>query len=169
VQKEEFKSIRNIFMEPVSASKQQLDYMTLLVTQMQNQNPLEPMDNQQMAAQLAQLSQLQLTEEMNGNIETMNSTMGNMNTSFQGAMLMAELDFAKSLLGKEVSFYSGYYDQIVRGQVQKVSIIDGQPTLEVHAGVILPDESQSDELVFPVRPFEVGGIKEWNEAQESAD
>jgi len=153
-------------MEPVSASKQQLDYMTLLVTQLQNQNPLEPMDNQQMAAQLAQLSQLQLTEEMNGNIETMNSTMETMNTSFQGAMLMAELDFAKSLLGKEVSFYSGYYDQIISGQVQKVSVIDGQPTLEVHARVVLPDESESDELVFPVKPFEVGGIKEWSESQE---
>jgi len=153
-------------MEPVSASKQQLDFMTLLVTQLQNQNPLEPMDNQQMASQLAQLSQLQLTEEMNGNIETMNSTMGNMNTSFQGAMLMAELDFAESLLGREVSFYSGYYEQIVSGRVQKVSIIDGQPMLEVHARVTLPDESESDELVFPVRPFEVGGIKEWSEPQE---
>lgn len=153
-------------MEPVSASKQQLDFMTLLVTQLQNQNPLEPMDNQQMASQLAQLSQLQLTEEMNGNIETMNSTMGNMNTSFQGAMLMAELDFAESLLGREVSFYSGYYEQIVNGRVQKVSIIDGQPMLEVHARVILPDGSESDELVFPVRPYEVGGIKEWSEPQE---
>lgn len=153
-------------MEPVSASKQQLDFMTLLVTQLQNQNPLEPMDNQQMASQLAQLSQLQLTEEMNGNIETMNSTMGNMNTSFQGAMLMAELDFAESLLGREVSFYSGYYEQIVSGRVQKVSIIDGQPMLEVHARVILPDGSESDELVFPVRPYEVGGIKEWSEPQE---
>ena len=153
-------------MEPVSASKQQLDYMTLLVTQMQNQNPLEPMDNQQMASQLAQLSQLQMTEEMSDNIETLNSTMGDMNTSFQGAMLMAELDFARSLLGKEVSFHSGYYDQIVSGQVQKVSIIDGQPMLEVHGRVTLPDESQSDELVFPVRTYEVGGIKEWSGTEE---
>jgi flagellar hook assembly protein FlgD len=153
-------------MEPVSAGKQQLDYMTLLVTQMQNQNPLEPMDNQQMAAQLAQLSQLQLTEEMNGNIKTMNSTMEDMNSTFQGAMLRAELDYAKGLLGKEVSFYSGYYDQIVTGKVQKISVIAGQPSLEVHAKVTLPDESRSEELVFPVKPYEVGGIKEWTEPQE---
>jgi flagellar hook assembly protein FlgD len=153
-------------MELVSASKQQLDFMTLLVTQLQNQNPLEPMDNQQMASQLAQLSQLQLTEEMNGNLETMNSSMGEMNTSFQGAMLMAELDFAKGLLGKEVSFYSEYYDQLVTGRAQKVSIINGQPTLEVHAKVTLPDETQSEELVFPVKPYEVGGIKEWSEPEE---
>jgi flagellar basal-body rod modification protein FlgD len=153
-------------MESVVASKQQLDFMTLLVTQMQNQNPLEPMDNQQMAAQLAQLSQLQLTEEMNGNIETMNSSIGDMNSSFQGAMLMAELDFAKGLLGKEVSFYSGYHDQLVTGRVQKISVIEGQPTLEVHGKVTFADGTLSEELTFPVKPYEVGGIKEWSEPEE---
>ncbi|MFT7433609.1 MAG: flagellar basal-body rod modification protein FlgD [Alphaproteobacteria bacterium] len=34
-------------------------FMTLLVTQLQNQDPLEPMDNQQMTAQLAQFSSLE--------------------------------------------------------------------------------------------------------------
>ena len=55
-------------MELVSAGQQRLDFMTLLVTEMRNQNPLEPMDNQQMAAQLAQFTQLDLTEAMNGKI-----------------------------------------------------------------------------------------------------
>jgi flagellar basal-body rod modification protein FlgD len=147
-------------MEVTSASKQQMDYMTLLVTQLQNQNPLDPMDNQQMAAQLAQFSQLQLTEEMNENIETMNSTMENMNTSFQGAMLMAEFDYAKNLLGKEVSFYSAYYEQMVVGKAEKVSVIQGRPMLEVHGKVMLPDGTQSGELVFPVTLNEISGIKE---------
>ena len=48
-----------------SASKIQMDYMNLLITQLQNQNPLEPLDNNQMATQLAQLSQLQQLESMN--------------------------------------------------------------------------------------------------------
>ena len=48
-----------------SASEIQSDYMALLVTQLQNQNPLEPMDNQDMAAQLAQFSQLQQLENVN--------------------------------------------------------------------------------------------------------
>ena len=147
-------------MEITSANKQQLDYITLLVTELQNQNPLDPMDHQQMAAQLAQFSQLQLTEEMNDNIETMNSTMERMNTTFQGAMLIAELDYAKSLLGKEVSFYSGYYDQIVSGRVEKVSVIQGEPTLEVHGKITLGDGTESEELIFPVKPSQVGGIKE---------
>ena len=92
-------------MEIGSATNQMMDYMTLLITELQNQNPLEPMNNQQMAQQLAQFSQLEMTEAMNGNIGTMNSTMEAMNSTFQGALLMAEYDYARSLLGKQVSFY----------------------------------------------------------------
>ena len=44
-------------MEIGSATTQTMDYMTLLITELQNQNPLEPLDNQQMAQQLAQFSQ----------------------------------------------------------------------------------------------------------------
>ena len=35
--------------EIASASSIQMDYMKLLITQLQNQNPLEPMDNNEMA------------------------------------------------------------------------------------------------------------------------
>ncbi len=45
-----------------SANKIQMDYMKLLVTQMQNQNPLEPMNNDQMTSQLTQISQLEQME-----------------------------------------------------------------------------------------------------------
>ncbi|GAI50373.1 unnamed protein product [marine sediment metagenome] len=48
-----------------SASNIQMDYMKLLITQLQNQNPLEPLDNNEMASQLAQFSQLQQLETMN--------------------------------------------------------------------------------------------------------
>ena len=47
------------------ASDIQMDYMNLLVTELKNQNPLEPLDNKEMASQLAQFSQLQQLETMN--------------------------------------------------------------------------------------------------------
>jgi flagellar basal-body rod modification protein FlgD len=53
--------------EITSSSKLQMDFMKLLVTQLQNQNPLEPLDNNEMAAQLAQFSQLQQLESLNKN------------------------------------------------------------------------------------------------------
>ena len=73
-----------------SASDLQTDYMKLLLTQLQNQNPLEPMDNKDMSAQLAQFSQLQQTE--------------NLNTSFSKVLESVQRGYASSLIGKEVSF-----------------------------------------------------------------
>jgi flagellar basal-body rod modification protein FlgD len=73
-----------------SANDIQTDYMKLLVTQLQNQNPLEPMDNNQMASQLAQLSQL-------GQIEQLNS-------KFSDVLATSERSYASSLVGKNVSF-----------------------------------------------------------------
>lgn len=75
-----------------SASDIQMDYMKLLVTELQNQNPLEPMDNNQMAAQLAQFSQLQQLEAMNSN--------------FASVLAVNELAYASTLIGKQVSFLS---------------------------------------------------------------
>jgi flagellar basal-body rod modification protein FlgD len=73
-----------------SSSQIQTDYMNLLVVQLQNQDPLEPLDNNQMATQLAQLSQLQQLESMN--------------QSFADVLSTTELTYANSLLGKEVTF-----------------------------------------------------------------
>lgn len=75
-----------------SASDIQMNYMKLLITQLQNQNPLEPMDNNEMASQLAQFSQLQ-------QLETMNS-------SFADILSTTERNYANSLIGKEISFAS---------------------------------------------------------------
>lgn len=74
----------------MTASDVQMDYMKLLVAQLQNQNPLEPLDNNEMASQLAQFSQLQQLETMN--------------RSFARVLTSIERTYAGSLLGKEVSF-----------------------------------------------------------------
>ena len=65
--------------------------MKLLIAQLQNQNPLEPLDNNDMAAQLAQFSQLQQLESMS--------------SSFAKVLATAERSYASSLIGKEVTFF----------------------------------------------------------------
>jgi len=75
-----------------TASDLQMDYMKLLITQLQNQNPLEPLNNNEMASQLAQFSSLQ-------QLESMNST-------FAQVLALANHSYANSLLGKKVTFYS---------------------------------------------------------------
>ncbi len=112
-------------MDPVSAtstaSSIQMDYMKLLIVQLQNQNPLEPLDNNEMASQLAQFSQLQQLESMN--------------TSFAKVLATTELTYANSLLGKEVTFMpettTGAAD-ITSGIVEQVyNNVDGEIFLRV--------------------------------------
>jgi flagellar basal-body rod modification protein FlgD len=104
-----------------SASNLQMDYMTLLVTQLQNQNPLDPIDNNQMAAQLAQFSQLQQLE--------------NMNSSFSSVLEMTQKSYATSLIGKTASYYTTGSDGSVTtasGLVQGVGTdTDGKLVLNV--------------------------------------
>jgi flagellar basal-body rod modification protein FlgD len=53
-------------------------FLTLLVTQMKNQDPLNPMDNAQVTSQLAQLSTVTGIDKLNGTVE---SLMGSYQTS----------------------------------------------------------------------------------------
>jgi flagellar basal-body rod modification protein FlgD len=49
-------------------------FMTLLVTQLQNQDPLNPMDNAQMTSQLAQLQTVTGVNKLNTTLETLKSS-----------------------------------------------------------------------------------------------
>jgi flagellar basal-body rod modification protein FlgD len=105
-----------------TASDIQMDYMKLLVTQLQNQNPLEPMDNKDMTAQLAQFSQLQQME--------------NLNRSFGKVLDSIQRNYASSLIGREVSF--GSFNEIGQaetrtGKVEEVAVAnEGEIVLTVN-------------------------------------
>jgi flagellar hook assembly protein FlgD len=104
-----------------SSSDQQMDYMTLLVAQLQNQNPLEPMDNSDMSSQLAQYSQLEQLEAMNA--------------SFSELLTSAQRTQASSLIGKTVSFDTTAGDgttETTEGKVEGVTIdSEGEILLQV--------------------------------------
>jgi flagellar basal-body rod modification protein FlgD len=74
-----------------SAAAAQSQFMTLLVTQMQNQDPLNPMDNSQMTSQLAQLSTV-------SGIDTLNTTMQSLVGSYQSSQTLQ----AASMIGQNV-------------------------------------------------------------------
>ncbi len=86
-----------------TASNIQMDYMKLLIAQLQNQNPLEPLDNNEMASQLAMFSQLQQLESMN--------------SSFAEVLGTVESAYANSLIGKNVSFLI----ETQTGDLEKIS------------------------------------------------
>lgn len=95
-------------MSSISATNIQMDYMKVLVAQLQNQNPLEPMNNNEMASQLAQFSQLQQLESMNSN--------------FAQILAITNRSYANSLIGKEVTFFA--QDTETGELVQKVGMVD---------------------------------------------
>lgn len=66
----------NASVAPASMSAEQTQFMTLLVAQMRNQDPLNPMDNNQMTSQIAMLN-------MVSGIDNLNKTLNNMSTSQQ--------------------------------------------------------------------------------------
>ena len=119
-----------------SASDIQMDYMKLLVTQLQNQNPLEPLDNNEMASQLAQFSQLQQLESMS--------------LSFADVLITINRSYANSLLGKNVTFYardemSGALDKVV-GTVD--SVFNDPETGESLLGVTVGDGGEAGEYTL---------------------
>lgn len=58
--------------EPVGDSDlDRQDFMELFMTQMQHQDPMKPMESDDMAAQLAQFSNMEATQDMAGNLQEM--------------------------------------------------------------------------------------------------
>jgi len=72
----------------------QMQFMKLLVAQLQNQNPLEPMDNGDMTAQLAQISSLEQLEAINGHLSDLRGEA----VGFGAAL------GAASLIGRQVTY-----------------------------------------------------------------
>ncbi|MEM7516765.1 MAG: flagellar hook capping FlgD N-terminal domain-containing protein [Planctomycetota bacterium] len=86
--------------DPISGSTtdqaggQDLDkdaFMQLLVAQMENQDPLEPTDNTEYVAQLAQFSELEQSEQLNLQMEQLNENVVGLAVLQQGNALLQQL------------------------------------------------------------------------------
>jgi flagellar basal-body rod modification protein FlgD len=107
-------------------------FLKLLTTQLQNQDPLHPMDDTQSVAQLAQFSSVQATTELKDAFASFQSNFSVMQSA--------------GLLGKTVSAQSTDASgnvSSVTGLVKTISVINGQPmiTLVDSSGKLLTDEN----------------------------
>ena len=73
-------------------------FLTLLTTQLTNQNPLEPMDNEAFVAQLAQFSTVEGIKGMQGSLEDMAS-----------GMRQEQMMSGANLVGKKVAVQGGLF------------------------------------------------------------
>lgn len=135
-------------------------FLQLLVTQMQNQNPLDPQDNSEFVAQLAQFSSLEGISSLNESVTSISSALGS-SRALQASSLVgrsvvvqnnqAVVDTSKSLNGSVV------LPQSVSGATVSVSDASGKviKTLELgpqsagNASFIWDGTNASGEKVDP--------------------
>ena len=73
--------------KPASAEDMQNQFLTLLVAQLQNQDPTSPMDNAQLTSQMAQISTVSGIEKLNNTVEGVTSMFSSMQMQ-QGVSLI---------------------------------------------------------------------------------
>ena len=95
------------------------DFIKMMITQLQHQDPLEPAKNQELLAQMSQIGQLQ------------SQTL--LQESLQGLVLQQNLGAAGNLIGKVVDGVDDAGEQ-ARGLVTSVRVENKQVLLELDNG-----------------------------------
>ncbi|MGQ9556351.1 MAG: flagellar hook capping FlgD N-terminal domain-containing protein [Desulfurispora sp.] len=88
----------------------QQDFLQLLMTQLRNQDPLEPQSNEQFIAQMAQFSTLKLLNSLDVSTQLLRATQ---------------------LIGHPVLIKDSEKQENVSGMVEKVTLTDGQVNVYV--------------------------------------
>jgi|SRR5579871_1435699 len=101
------------------------DFLNLLITQLQNQDPTQPMDNAQLLTQLSDMQSLQ------ANI--------NLQSTLQGLTLNQQLSEGASLIGLAVAGTDSKNNQIT-GVVDYVAVRNGASYVGVNTGSGTPTE-----------------------------
>lgn len=104
------------------------DFLKILSSQLTNQNPLKPLDNQEFVAQIAQFSTLQQSTQLNAKIDQMLS--------------LQSVTQSVGLIGKVVGYNSsgnsGSSSPTTVGRVTGIDFVSGQArlTITTAAGVV---------------------------------
>lgn len=99
-------------------------FMQLLVTQLKNQDPLEPKGGEELSAQLASFSSLEQMEQMNENLTTMVLLQ-------QSNALLSQLSESSALIGQEVNWSDSELGTSGSGTVESVRLNEGVTFLSV--------------------------------------
>ena len=95
------------------------DFIKMMITQLQNQDPLEPAKNQDLLAQMSQIGQLQSSTSLQ--------------ESLKGMVLQNQIGSASALIGKTVQGLDGQ-DDPVTGLVNSVKVGADGVSLELDNG-----------------------------------
>ena len=102
-------------------------FLKLMIAELQNQDPLNPMENDQMLAQIGQMREIAASDQLTSTLD--------------GVLLGQNIASATNLIGAEIKAISND-NQKVSGEVKKISIADGVPVLHLEeaAGASVTEE-----------------------------
>lgn len=113
------------FQSPSSGSEVDRDaFLQLLVAQLTNQDPLEPVNNEDFTAQLAQFSSLEQLESVNATLQTLTILQ-------QGNALLSQVAESSALIGQHVNFTDPELGVSGGGEVESVQLIEGITFLSI--------------------------------------
>lgn len=106
-------------------------FLTLMLQQLQNQDPTQPTDNTEWLAQLAQYSSLEQMTAMN---EGLSNCMNYLSAMYNDMSLNSEITQTLSLIGKEVTLKDPDDEtgkKTITGKVSEASFEDGTGKVKV--------------------------------------
>ena len=97
-------------------------FLQLMVTQLQHQDPLNPMDNTEFLSQQAMFSQVTTLQEMNENLTKYGDAILSMNGSALGATSLTQ---AMNFIGKEITAINPENkEETITGTVESVKVTE---------------------------------------------
>src|SRR2546421_4703365 len=110
------------------------DFIKMMITQLQNQDPLQPAKNEELLAQMSQIGQLQSSTELQASLKSL--------------VLQNNIGSAGNLIGRMVQ---GLDDRgsNVKGLVNSIKVIDGSVSLELDNGKTLAMDHVTDVASAP--------------------
>ncbi len=114
-------------------------FLDLFIAELQNQDPLNPLDNAQILEQISQIREVGATDKLT---ETLDAVL-----------LGQNLSSATSLIGKQVVALDSAGNEI-SGRVDKITVVNGTPRLHIgdnevelnNVREVLPSDDSEEEL-----------------------
>ena len=99
------------------------DFINLMVTQLQNQDPTSPASNSELLQQMSQIGQLQSQDDLQSSLKTL--------------VLQNNIGSAAGMIGKGVEGTDATTGETLSGKVKGVSVAGGSVMLKLDSGVSL--------------------------------
>lgn len=92
------------------------DFLKLLVTELQNQDPMSPMENQEILQQISQIREIESNNKLTETLQTV--------------LLGQNMSTAAGLINQMVTGLTDDGEEVT-GRVDRVSVVDGIPKLQI--------------------------------------